>query len=105
MHLDQTAVGDEILDRGKALDGFDLVEDDQGQDSADPGNGLKQGIGSEIVFFGRSDDIMFQLGQEAIIGFDHHQVGGNALLDRGVIKPLDDAFSVLRFGNTSQGVG
>ena len=44
--LDQTAVGDEILDRGEALDGFDLVEEDQAEDSSDTGNGLKQGIGS-----------------------------------------------------------
>ena len=44
--LDQTAVGDEILDRGEALDGFDLVEDDQSEDPTYPRNGLKQGIGS-----------------------------------------------------------
>ena len=49
--FDQAAVGDEILDRGEALDGFDLVEDDQSQDSTDSGNGLKQGVGSEIVLF------------------------------------------------------
>ena len=48
---------------------------------------------------------MFELGQEAIISFDHQQVGGNALLDRGVIEALDDAFSVLRFGNAAEGVG
>ena len=44
--LDQTAVGDEVLDLGKALDGFDLVEDDQSEDSTHTGNGLKQGVGA-----------------------------------------------------------
>jgi len=44
--LDQTAVGDEILDGGEAFDGFDFVEDDQAEDSADSGDSLKQGIGS-----------------------------------------------------------
>ena len=48
---------------------------------------------------------MFELVQEAIISFDHGQVGGNTLLDGRVIKPLDDAFSILRFGNTAQRVG
>ena len=60
--LDQTAVGDKVLDLREAADGFDLVEEDQGEDSADPGNGLKQGIGSEVVFFGTSNDIPFELG-------------------------------------------
>ena len=49
--FDQAAVGNEILDRGEAVDGFDLVEDDQGQDSTYSGNSLKKGIGSEIVLF------------------------------------------------------
>jgi hypothetical protein len=57
------------------------------------------------VFFGTGNDIPFQLGQEAIIGFDDFQVDGNALLDGGVIKPFDDSFPVLRFCNTSQGIG
>jgi len=100
----QTAVGDEILDLGETLDGFDLIEDDQSQDSAYSRNGLKQGIGTKIVLFGRSYDIMFQLGQEAIIGFDHLQVGGHALLDGRVIESLNDSFSVLGFGNASQGI-
>jgi hypothetical protein len=100
--LDEAAVGDEILDRGEAFDGFDLVEDDQSQDSADSWDGLKQGIGSQVVFFGKRYDIMFQLIQEAIIGLDDLQVNGHALLDRGVIKAFDDPFPVLRFGNTSQ---
>jgi len=47
---------------GEALDGFDFVEDNQGEDSAYTGNGLKQGIGTKVVLFGRSYDIMFQLG-------------------------------------------
>ena len=44
--FDQAAIGDEILDRREAVDGFDLVEDDQSQDSAYTGNRLKQNIGS-----------------------------------------------------------
>jgi hypothetical protein len=66
---------------GEALDRFDLIEDDQGQDSAYSGNGLKQGVGAEVLFFGRCDEVMFQLGEEMIIGLDHFQVHGNAFLD------------------------
>jgi len=102
--LYQTAVGDEILDRGEALDGFDLVEDDQAEDSADPGNGLKQGIGSEVVFFGTGNDIPFELGQDVVIGFNNFQINSQAFLYGRVIEPLDDAFSVLGFGNASQGI-
>jgi len=59
--LDQTAVGDKILDRGEAFDGFDLVEEEQAEDSPDTGNGLKQGLGCQIVFFRTGDDIAFEL--------------------------------------------
>jgi hypothetical protein len=102
--LHQTAVGDEILDRGEALDGFNLVEDDQSEDSADPRNGLKQGIGSEVVFFGTGDDIPFELGQDGVIGFDDFQIDSHVLLNGGVIEAFGDAFSVLGFGNASQGI-
>ena len=102
--LDQTAVGDEILDLGEALDGFDFVEEDQAEDSSYSRNGLKQGIGSEVVFFGTGNDITFELGQEAVIGFDDFQVNRHALLDRRVIEAFDDANTVLGFGNATQGI-
>jgi len=103
--LDQTAVGDKVLDRGEAVDGFDFVEEDQAEDSADTGNGLKQGIGSEVVFFGTGNDIPFELGQDVVIGFNDFQIDSHALLDGRVIEPLDDTFSVLGFGDASQGIG
>ena len=53
------------------------------------------------MFFGKSDDILFQLVQEAVIGLDDLEVDGHAFLDGGFIKALDDSFSVLRFGNTA----
>ncbi len=102
--LDQTAVGGEILDRGEALDGFDFVEEDQAEDSSDPGNGLKQGIGSQIVFFGTGNNITFELSQEVVIGFNDFQIDSHALLYGRVIEAFDDAFSVLGFGNASQGI-
>ena len=57
------------------------------------------------MFFSRCNDITLQLGEDMIIGLDHFQVDGNALLDGRVIEPFDDAFSVLGFGNASQEVG
>ena len=48
---------------------------------------------------------MFQLGQGLVIGFDHFEVNGDTLLDRGIIKALDDSFTVLGFGNETQEVG
>jgi hypothetical protein len=101
----QTAVGDEILDLGEALDRFDFVEEDQGEDSSDPRNGLKQGIGSQIVFFSTGNDIPFELGQDVVIGFDHLQVNSHALLDGRGVEPFYDAFTVFGFGNASQGIG
>ncbi len=102
--LNQTAVGDEILDLGEALNGFNLVEEDQAEDSSDTRNGLKQGIGSQIVFFSTGNDITFELGQDVVIGFNHLQVNSHALLYGRVVEPLDDAFTVLGFGNASQGI-
>src|SRR3972149_7088884 len=80
-------------------------EEDQSEDSAYPRNGLKQGIGSQIVFFSTGNDIAFELGQDVVIGFNHLQVNSHALLDRRVIEALGDAFTVLGFGNASQGIG
>ena len=57
------------------------------------------------MFFGKRYDIMLQLVQEAVIGLDDLKVDGNTLLDRGVVKALNDSFSVLGFGNTSEEVG
>lgn len=102
--FDQTAVGDEVLDPREAFNGFDLVKDNQAEDSSDPGNGLEQGIGSEVVFFSTGDDIVFELGQEVVIGLDDFQVDSHALLDGRVIETLGDAFSVLGFGNATQGI-
>src|SRR3972149_5757490 len=102
--LNQTAVGDEILDLREAFDGIDLVEEDQAEDSADPRDGLKQGIRSQIVFFSTGNDIAFELGQEAIIGFNDFQINSHAHLDRRVIEAIDDAFPVLGFSDASQGV-
>lgn len=44
--LDQAAIGDEILDCGEAIDGFDFVENDQREDSTHSGDCLKQGVGA-----------------------------------------------------------
>lgn len=100
--LDQTAVGDKILDRGETCDGFDLVEEDQTEDSADAGNGLKEGIGSEVVFFSTGNDISFELGQDGVIDFNDFQIDSHASLNGGVIEAIGEAFSVLGFSNTSQ---
>jgi hypothetical protein len=99
--LNQTAVGDKILDRGEAFDGFDLIEEDQTEDSADPWDGLKQGIGSQVMFLGTGNDIAFELGQDVIIGFNDFQIDRHAPLYGRVIEPLDDAITVLWFGNAS----
>jgi hypothetical protein len=65
---------------------------------------LKQGIGSEVVFFGTGNDIPFELGQDVVIGFNDFQINSHALLDGRVIETIDDSFSVLGFGNASQGI-
>jgi hypothetical protein len=56
------------------------------------------------VFFGTGNDIPFELGQDVVIGFNHFEVDSHALLDGRVIESFDDAFSVLGFGNASQGI-
>ena len=37
--FDQTAVGDEVLDAGEAVDIVDLIEEDEGEDLSDSGDG------------------------------------------------------------------
>jgi hypothetical protein len=65
---------------------------------------LKEGIRSEVVFFGTGNDIPFELGQDGIIGFNDFQIDSHASLNGGVIEALDDALSVLGFGNATQGI-
>jgi len=103
--LDQAAVGDEILDRGEAVDGFNFVEEDEAEDSSDTGNGLKQGIGCQVVFFRTGNDIPFELGQDVVIGFNDFQIDSHAFLDGRVIEAFGDALTVLGFGDASQGIG
>jgi hypothetical protein len=102
--LNETAVGDEILDRGEAVDGIGLIEEDQAEDSADSRNGLKQGIGSEVVIFGTDNDIPFEVSQEEVIGSNDLQINSHAFLDGKIVEAIDDAFSVLGFRDASQGL-
>jgi len=100
--FDQAAVGDEILDRWETLDGFNLIEDDKAQDSADAGDGFEQGIGHRIVMVGHGDDITLHFCYDGIIGLNDCKIRIDHLLNRGIFKAFGDARTVLGFGDTSQ---
>jgi len=100
---DQAAIRSKVLDPGKAVDVLDLVEHVEGIDLSHAGNALEQGIGHRVMLIGATDDILLQHRQYPVVGIDHVEVGGHGHAHRGLVKPLQEPFPVLRFGNPSQG--
>jgi hypothetical protein len=47
--LDESRVGEELLDPGEAIDVLDLVEQDKGEDAADAGDRAQQVIAEGVV--------------------------------------------------------
>src|SRR5262249_28588394 len=87
---DQPAVGQELAFGRKAADVVDLVEQDQGQDLADPGDAAQAGEGRQCVRFGGRCQVQFQGADVPLEHVDEGQVHGGALLDAGVGKAAGD---------------
>jgi hypothetical protein len=80
--LDQAGVGSEVLDGREAADVVDLVEDDEGEDLPDAGDGAQAIEGIGVVLPGGAEDGEFQL----VEGMTEHE--GNPLLLTQVGEPV-----------------
>jgi len=103
--LDEPGIGGKVLDRREAVDVFDLVEDDEAQDSTDAGDGFEQGVGHRVMFIGHGNDAAFHPGNDGIIGLDDGKISPDHFPDRGVLKLLSNSFPVLGFGDPAEIVG
>src|SRR5262245_19757418 len=92
--LDQTTVGDKVLHAVEAGDVVNLVEDGQGQDLADAGNGAEQVEGVMILLFSLTRDEEFQLVEQLVIEIDQGQVGSNAGLNGRIGEALSHTGAV-----------
>ena len=87
---DQAGVGEEVADVGEAGDVVDFIEEDQGQDLADAGNGEESVIGVAIVDLGVAVEIEFEFADLGIVGVDESEIGLDAALDAGMGEVAGD---------------
>jgi hypothetical protein len=94
--LTQTAIGDKILDPGKALDVMHLLQEHQAEDFANSGSGLEEGQGLRLVVLGGFNDRSLHIAEQRLVGVKQRQVPVPTLLARRIRNPLGDA-SAVRF--------
>ena len=98
--LHQACVGDEITDLWEAVDVVDFVEDHQGEDFSDAGDGAKQVNGYRIMLWNECVDLSFDREDLRVKGV--HECGihpdggtdhriGETVFDTGAIRAAVDA--------------
>ena len=85
---DQPSVGREVLDGGETMDVVDLVEDDEGEDLPDAGNGPQAVEGVGVMLPGGAEEVEFQRMQQSVIVIDEGQVDLDAPAHDGVGEML-----------------
>ena len=96
---DETGVGAEVLDSLEAVDGLDLVEDDQGEGRSDPRDGAQESQGLRVMAAGRALDVPAETFQEAAEVIDELDVHLDGALDLGVREALGDPLAVHFLGD------
>ena len=84
--LDQTAIGAEVLDAGEALDAVNLVENREGQDRTDPGNGAEQQQRRRLVVARLVLDLLLEIADQGVIDVAELQVGFDGGADYRIRK-------------------
>ena len=90
--FDQAAIGEEILDGGKAVDVADFMEDGQGQVLTDAGCGLEQGEVAVGGLPGELEQFFFEEGQLRVIMADESQIILQGELAGGMIFEGEELF-------------
>ena len=94
--LDEPGVGGEVLDAREAVNVVDLVEDRQGEDLADAGQGPEMEETAGVVFLDRSDDVQLEFANEPVEDLDEGEVRLDALADAGIVELLGDPVCAFR---------
>jgi hypothetical protein len=84
---------------GEALDGFNFIEEDQGEDSSDSRDGSDAEVGIWIMSFGDQGDFMFQTGKELIIIVQKFEVKFNVLSDAFIGESFSHPLSICFIGD------
>lgn len=98
----QPARGDEVLYAWEAADVFDFIQQVQGDDTPDAGDGFEQGVGRRIMYLCSGADFSLEFVKHLVICLDHGQVGVNGQLYCRIIELIDQSLSALRVGNASE---
>jgi len=86
--LDETGVGGELLNAGKAPDGVDLVEDREAEDLADAGDRLKEPERVGVVASSLADEGSLETFDERLVMLAEEEIGFDGGLDRDVVEGL-----------------
>ena len=90
--FDQPAVGQEVLDGGKAGDVADLIENGGGEVFADAGHGLEQSVIAGGDFFGEFLQLGFDRGDLGVEVADHGELIFEGQLANGVVFAGQELF-------------
>lgn len=82
--FDEASIGSESLNGLEATDVVDIVEEGEGEDLPDAGDGVKAEQGVGIVRPSLSEDTVLQIPNETIVGLTEGQVRLDALPNNGV---------------------
>jgi hypothetical protein len=92
--FDESGVGSEFLDPGKAANVVDLIEDRESENGADPMDGSKEMEGLGIVITRISQDVAFEIPNHKIERIDEIEIGGDAHTNIGVRELVQDALAM-----------
>ena len=84
--LDESRVGEELLDTAEAIDVLDLVEQHEREDSADTGDAAQQVIAEGVVALGHERKLLLEGFEQAVVVTDQGQIQFNRLPDDGIRK-------------------
>ncbi len=96
---DEATVRHEILHAGEALEVMDFIQQHQASDLADPRDRAQQVERVGVVRLGRCEDGQLHVAQPLVGVANQRAVDCDALVHRGIGKPLADAGAVGLIGN------
>ncbi len=86
----QARVGEELADRLETANVVDFVEQDQGKDRADAGNGPQSLAGLHVIDLGGPGQVAFEVGDACVGMIDPGKIDLDRLLDAGIGEAIGD---------------
>jgi len=103
--FDEPGIGGGILHGREAADVMDLIEKSEAQDLSDTGDGVKSDQGLGVVAAGLSEDGLFEVADERIVGVAKGEIGLHALLEDRVVESIGNGFPLVLVDEAPRGAG